>query len=366
MEKNGLTGGEERLLGKLNAFAGDNASRGDFLGLARWKIFQTLFSVHWALIGATIILLLVLWFTIGPRKTSPDASRRKAAEVAAASIRDVLREHRGEFRTLTCVPFRDDSTDAVFTAVYDALRDAGTFDVRRLTVLDRARGAVGMSYNAFDSEKRAVSRARWQKSDAALVGAVKNFERHDGDVSLVVEYRLLDVSAGTEAYLGTYDSAAEARLAAENAAAVDDPAAAEIDAAAVDLQTAAFPVDEAVASDESAAPAPGAAAKRSGRTRNFIGSFLLWFFAFITIPLVGLRQLEAAAAKRSNAANFVALFVCCALDLLFGWLLLTPFLHGTAGSVATIILVFGAFNYNLKMLHLAHQRTEPVGVYLTK
>lgn len=311
-----------------------------------------------------IILTLVLlaffaataaWFLFGPLKPDASRERRAAAKVCAEALRDELRENRGDARTMTCVPFVGDSTDAIFTTTMETLSSAGTFDVRGLSPINRVRRFLGLSFPASDDAKLATRKARRAKSDVALTGSVRRFEQTEDGVDLVLEYRLIDAKSGVEVYAGTYDSKAAAE-------ATEEEVVAEPTGGNVASKTAVVPLT-ATRAVEGTTTLKGTVSGRlvlsdATRSRFFAGG--LWVLAALAIPIVSFRFLESAAAKRSNGANLFALCVCLAADALCAWLFVAPTLRSWRSWLGVVAMAIFALWYDVQVLHLAHRRTETV------
>lgn len=281
----------------------------------------------------TVLLLAVVavvaaisgWLLLGPLKPSATRARRAAAKVCAETVRDVLRENRGDYRVATCLPFAGDSTDVVFDEVFETLSSSGTFDVKPTSFFNRARRLFGLSLPGANDAKVAARKARRDKSDVAICGAVRRFETTPDGVELVLEYRLIDAATGKETFSALYDSAA-----ARQAATVEK--------------------------SESRGARRG---WTTGELRSTLLCALWQTLATLAIPILFFPFLKGAAALRSNAANFFALLVCLLADLLCAWLLVAPTFQSWLSWLGCAGAAIFALWYNLLFLRLACRRTAP-------
>jgi len=290
----------------------------ELCGGARWKIFLTGFITRVVLVILALGAIWGVWRALKPERPTLDRARVEAAKRCANAIREELKASRGNCRTLLCVPFAGDSTDAAFDATRDALVSSGTFDVCGKSLLERVRAALDLQARGSNDADRAARRARRVKADAALIGSVSRFETVDGRAALVVDYRLIDAASGEEKFVGRYDSTKEENLTPEKTAAslaIQEP------------------------------------------TRSFWENFVLWVLVVLAVPILSFRALEVATSKRSNGANAFALTACFLVDAAFAWPLLRPTFEDATAIFGAVVAGLFAIWYDAQVLRLAHRRT---------
>ena len=301
----------------------------ELAGTANWKIYLFRYFSRIILIWTILATFVFFWRHFGPLKTTVDAERLAAAQKCAKGIQEDLRAHRGEYRNMTCLPFEGDSADAVFTATRDEFLSSGAFDVRELVLTDRIRRFMGVSLAPVESDATAARRARRQKSDVALCGRVRRFEKMEDGVAVVVEYRLIDATTGAATHRGTYDSTAIA----------DATEGTGFDAPIESSTSRVWTLPDAAKSNAFAVS--------------------LWILAALAIPILSFRFLEGAAARRSNAANLFALVACLVADGICAWIFVAPTFRTKSSWLGVAAMAVFALWYDLQVLHLAHRRTEP-------
>ena len=304
-----------------------------------WKVFLLIYSVRGLMILTLILFFMAAWRFFGPVKADVDGWRRPAAQVCAKAIQEELRAHRGENRTMTCLPFEGDSSDAIFNAVRTELLSSGAFDVRGLSFASRVRNGLNLSLEPVVSDAEAARRARRSKSDVALCGAVKFFERTDRGVNMTVEYRLIDAASGSVIFQGVYDR---------------KPVAPEVEAAEVE-----------------ASSTPDGTVKAAlwgnwervltllDQTRSRFQSFMLWTLLALSLPILTFRFLEGATAQKSNAVNFFTLLLYLSIDAVCARLVIAPNLDSHVTQAAVVVMAFFAFWYNARIMAVANRRSEP-------
>ena len=302
------------------------------------------------LLGLVIVALIVgtiSWWLFGPIKPEASRERRQAAKICAESVRETLRQNRGEYRTAKCMPFVGDSTDALFYSVFETLSTSGTFDLKGISPPNRIRRFFGLSLAASNDARVAARKARRAGADVAICGAVRQFETTPEGVDIVLEFRLIDAATGTETFSGRYSSREDreaAKSAAENAGTLNVPLGAGQSAG----KTTVFKDNvegRLMVSDE----------VRS----EFFGA-CWWTLAALAIPILAFPFLEGAAAKRSNTANFFALLSCFVADALCAWIFVTPTFQDWLSWLGVVVMAIVALWYDVQVLHLAHRRTEPL------
>ena len=304
----------------------------------------------------TLAVAAVCWFLFGPIKPTANSARLAAARDCAAHVRDVLRENRGEYRSAACLPFTGDPTDAVFFETSEALASAGTFDVKGLSFPNRLRQLAKASLSATDDTEDAVRAARRQGAEVAICGKVRTFETTAEGVELVLDYRVIDATTAREAFSGTYDSKEARRQEEEEAAAV-----AEANPRSAELPL--IPLSGAPAASNGAASFRADGEDQgifSDAFRSRFFALCWWTLAVLAFPILAFPFLEGIAARRSNLANFLALLLCFAVDAIFMWLLTPPTFQGAPSWLAVAAMACFATWHNVRVLHLAHRRTEPI------
>ncbi|MDD3586119.1 MAG: hypothetical protein PHQ75_02955, partial [Thermoguttaceae bacterium] len=243
---------------------------------------------------------------------------------AAEVIRNDLRDHRGDFSTLAFLSFKGDPTDTVANALRNSINQAGTFDLCNKGFFDKIRDCLGMREYASDNPKNALSLGKWKKADLVLYGTVLQYEIVNRKGILVVEYNLMETNSGSVLYNGKYDST------------VSDDSLANVVTDTVQTVLGQTPSK------------PG------------LNQFLGWILIVMLLPIFSFTFLMNVTAKRSNKANAMALGIYTLIDCLLAWILMKPQFDGIGSIVIFILFCLAAFFYNVKLMSIAHNKTEPV------
>ncbi len=279
------------------------------------------------LVASVVLIFNTLWAgwsQFGPTKPVPNSVRLNLAVKAAEVIRNDLRDHRGDFSTLAFLSFKGDPTDTVANALRNSINQAGTFDLCNKGFFDKIRDCLGMREYASDNPKNALSLGKWKKADLVLYGTVLQYEIVNRKGILVVEYNLMETNSGSVLYNGKYDST------------VSDDSLANVVTDTVQTVLGQTPSK------------PG------------LNQFLGWILIVMLLPIFSFTFLMNVTAKRSNKANAMALGIYTLIDCLLAWILMKPQFDGIGSIVIFILFCLAAFFYNVKLMSIAHNKTEPV------
>ena len=284
-----------------------------FLLLVRIASATLIFNTLWA--G---------WSQFGPTKPVPSDARLDMAVKAAEVVRNDLREHRGDFHSMAFLSFKGDPTDTVANALRNSINQSGTFDLCNKGLLDKIRDRLGLREYASDDLNDALSLGKKKKTDLVLYGTVLQYEIINRKGVLVLDYNLVETKSGSVLYHGKYDSSASG-------------------------DSLANVVTDTVQS-------------LLGKTPNKPGlnQLLGWILIVMLLPVFSFTFLMNVTAKRSNSANAMALGIYTLIDCLLAWILMKPQFDGIGSIAVFVLFCLGSFLYNVKMMSIAHHKTEPV------
>lgn len=289
--------------------------------------FKAVFT-QWLVRIASITLiantLWAGWSQFGPKKPVPNEMRLKMAVKAVEVICNDLQEHRGDGHTLAFLSFTGDPTDTISNALRNSINQSGTFDLCHKGLADKIRDFVGLRERSSSDLDKALSLGKKKDADLVLYGCVAQYEIVNRKGVLVVDYHLAETKSGTVLYHGKYDS----NTSGDSLVNVITDTAQTI-----------------------LGKTPG-----TPDMNQLIG----WILIVLLLPVFSFTFLMYVTAKRSNSANGMALGIYTLTDCLLAWILIKPQFDSIGSFVIFILICLGAFVYNIKIMSIAHRKTEPV------
>lgn len=264
------------------------------------------------------------WTQFGPTKPVPNSVRLDMTVKAVEVIRNDLRDHRGDFHTLAFLPFKGDPTDTIANALRNSINQSGAFDLCGKGLFDKIRDRLGLREYASNDLNDALLLGKKKKTDLVLYGTVLQYEIVNRKGVLVVEYKLVETNSGSVLYHGKYDNT------------VSDDSIANVVTDTVQTVLGQTPSK------------PG------------LNRLLGWILIVMLLPVFSFTFLMNITTKRSNSANAMALGIYTFIDCLLAWILMKPQFDGIGSIAVFALFCLAAFLYNVKLMSIAHHKTEPV------
>ena len=265
------------------------------------------------------------WMSLGPEKPIPDEKRQAVAGKAVDTLREELREGRGNINTAVLIHFANDTTDFISDSLRNALNYSGVLALEDRTFSEKIRNKLNLVNRGCANRKEALKAGRDAGTDGVLWGVIERFESFPGGAIVKGRWELLETATGAVRVKGIIDEDSTPK----------EP----------------LPEKKTV----------GKFTETTGKLCSFgplplrIAGFLL---CVLMLPVVSFTFIRSHVAKGSNKGNAIILGVLTFIDMLLAFLLVS----GAFAAPAGVFLFLGGsaagFFYNASMMRFAKKLEE--------